>query len=65
MPQKLSLNLDIKTPQPPKIYTYDLSNNMINPDNFPFSIWAKLSRDNLAHKRKELMSVAPANGLYE
>ena len=65
MPQKLSLNLDIKTPQPPKTYTYDLSNNMINPDNFPFSIWAKLSRDNLAHKRKELMSVAPANGLFE
>lgn len=65
MPKKLSINLDIKVPQPPKTYTYDLSNNMINPDNFPFSIWAKLSRDNLSHKRKELMNVAPANGLYE
>lgn len=65
VPKKKSIDLDIVMPQKPVEYKYDLSNNMVNPDNFPFTVWARLSRETLSDKCKELMQVSPANGIYE
>lgn len=65
IPKKISIDLDIVMPQKPVEYKYDLSNNMVNPDNFPFTVWAKLSRETLSDKCKELMEVSPTNGIYE
>ena len=38
------LTLDIRLPKEPPEYRIDLSNNRVNPDHFPFSVWAKLMR---------------------
>ncbi len=43
----------------------DLSSNIINPYSFPFSIWAKLSRQIISNLERELMEVCPGNGTYE
>ncbi len=43
----------------------DLSNNHTNPDNFPFTIWAKLVRETLSDNREKLMTSSPSTGLYE
>jgi len=46
-------------------YQIDLVNNQTNPDNFPFSIWAKLIRETISEKRKELMTAPPCGGIME
>lgn len=43
----------------------NLSNNHTNPDNFPFTIWAKLMRETLSDNRGKLMTSAPGAGLPE
>jgi GntR family transcriptional regulator/MocR family aminotransferase len=65
IPQETSISLDIKIPEAPLKYDLDLSNNQINPSNFPFSIWAKLSRETMSERSKELMEVSPTGGAYE
>lgn len=65
LPPKKSLDLDITVPELPTVFEYDLSSNMVNPDNFPFTVWARLSRETLSDKCRELMEVSPTNGIYE
>ena len=60
-----SIKLDIKIPEKPAKFRFDLSNNKINPDNFPFSIWAKLLRETMSERSRELMEVSPTGGIYE
>ncbi|MBM7686158.1 PLP-dependent aminotransferase family protein [Defluviitalea raffinosedens] len=64
-PKEAKITLDIKLPEEKAVYDIDLSNNEINPDNFPFSIWAKLSREIISNKKKELMEASPTGGKYE
>ena len=49
--------------------TTDTSINLISnhtaPDNFPFSIWAKLTRQILSEQSPKLLSPAPAGGIPE
>lgn len=52
-------------PMEKKHYTADLSNNRTNPDNFPFSVWAKLMRTTISEKSRELMIPSPAAGIPE
>lgn len=59
------ITLDIQLPEEKVSYDIDLSNNEINPDNFPFSIWAKLSRETIANRKKELMEASPTGGKLE
>ena len=59
------LTLDIRLPKEPQEYRIDLSNNRVNPDHFPFSVWAKLSREIIAAKSRELMEPSPTGGIYE
>lgn len=44
---------------------YDLASNHTIPDNFPFSIWAKLVRGILTEQDNELMISPPAGGAFE
>ena len=60
-----NISLDIKMPEQPPCYKVDLSSNRINPDNFPFSVWAQLSRKVLSEKSREFMKVSPTGGIYE
>ena len=65
IPAQTSIKLDIKIPEKPAKFRFDLSNNKINPDNFPFSIWAKLLRETMSERSRELMEVSPTGGIYE
>lgn len=46
-------------------YLADFASNRTNPDNFPFSIWSKLLREELSEKKAELMTQAPSCGIYK
>ena len=65
VPAGTSIKLDIKIPEKPAKFRFDLSNNKINHDNFPFSIWAKLLRETMSERSRELMEVSPTGGIYE
>lgn len=57
------LHLDI--PEARHSYVADLSDNRMNPDQFPFSIWAKVLRGIISDKSSELMEASPAGGIKE
>ena len=44
---------------------FDFSSNMIESNCFPFSIWAKILRETISMKERELMTNPPCNGIYE
>lgn len=46
-------------------YYADFANNKTDADNFPFSIWAKLTREVLSEKQTELMVTPPCGGVLE
>lgn len=46
-------------------YFRDISHNQTNPDNFPFTTWAKLMREIIAEKSTELMTNPPCGGIPE
>lgn len=50
---------------PEQSYEIDLVSNKTHPDNFPFSIWAKIIRETLSQKREELMTTPPCGGILE
>lgn len=43
----------------------NLISNHTAPDNFPFSIWAKLTRQILSEQSAKLLTPPPAGGIYE
>lgn len=59
------ISLDIKVPEPEPQYAMDLSNNKMNPEHFPFSVWAKLSRETISARSHELMELSPTGGILE
>ena len=59
----LSLNINIPAARPS--YAVDLSDNRMNPELFPFSIWAKVLRGIISDKSGELMEASPAGGIGE
>lgn len=46
-------------------YRIDFVSNKTRPDNFPFSIWAKLIRETISDKSDELMTTPPCGGIME
>lgn len=54
---------DIKLPPKLPEYWIDLSNNQTNPQNFPFSVWARLMREVISEKNEALMINSPCNGV--
>lgn len=47
------------------IYQIDFVSNKTHPENFPFSIWAKLIRETISEKSEELMTTPPCGGIME
>lgn len=43
----------------------DFVTNSVKPEHFPFSVWAKLMRELLSSKQKELLTPSPAEGIPE
>lgn len=46
-------------------YFAELPHTRTNPDNFPFSTWAKLMREVITEKNRELMTTPPCGGIPE
>lgn len=46
-------------------YFIDFVSNSTVADNFPFSTWSKLLRDNMSNNKKELMTKSPSTGVYK
>lgn len=44
---------------------FDFSSNRTESEDFPFSIWAKLVRETLSNREKELLTVSPCEGITE
>lgn len=55
----------IQTEKESDSITFDFSSNRIHSESFPFSIWAKILRENVSRKEKELLKVSPSGGVYE
>lgn len=45
-------------------YIYEFRTNSVDTENFPFSVWAKLMREVLRDKDKELLNKSEPKGLY-
>lgn len=43
----------------------DFASNRNHPNHFPFSVWARLSKETMARDPHALMTPSPANGVYE
>ena len=54
--------LDIKVNRKPSYY-FDFSSNNVETKNFPFSIWAKLSREVLSEMQDQVLQVSPSSGI--
>lgn len=61
---KTNIDYAIKIPER-KNFQYDFSDNGINPKNFPFSVWTKISRDVMSNQQDALMEVSPSFGVRD
>lgn len=64
LPKESNITYDIRIPEN-KHYKFDFSGNQMNPDNFPFSIWARLSREIISNRKDDLMTISQSAGVYE
>ena len=65
IPKESHISLDIRVPAEPVRYDIDLSGNKVDSERFPFSVWAKLLREAMSTRSRELMKVSPTGGIYE
>lgn len=54
---------DYNLPEKNTAYFTDFVSNHIHPDNFPFSIWAKIIREVISEESHALMTSPPAGGI--
>ncbi|MCR5215527.1 MAG: PLP-dependent aminotransferase family protein [Lachnospiraceae bacterium] len=52
----------IELPQKEEV-VFDFSSNRTEEKNFPFSVWAKLMRETISTREKELLEVSPCGGV--
>ncbi len=62
---KSNISYDIHVPSEKNEFIYDLSYNGTDPENFPFSVWAKVTRDVMSNRKNDLMKSAPSGGIRE
>jgi GntR family transcriptional regulator/MocR family aminotransferase len=55
---------DIRIPKEEAV-EHDFSGNGIDPENFPFSVWTKISREIMSDRKEDLMTISPASGVRE
>ncbi|MGN1349926.1 MAG: PLP-dependent aminotransferase family protein, partial [Anaerovoracaceae bacterium] len=60
-----AVSVHIDMPPAPEVWDVDLSDNRVDPEKFPFSVWARLCRETLSGRQKELMEIAPSGGVRE
>lgn len=59
---KKSVKIDVPVK---KESLFDFSSNRTDQAIFPFSIWAKVMRETISQREKELLTMSPAGGVYE
>ncbi len=47
-----------------EVWFADFAGNLTQPDSFPFSIWARISRRLLSQHQQELLNIPPWQGVY-
>jgi GntR family transcriptional regulator/MocR family aminotransferase len=57
--------LKIEKRRDPGDYRFDFSSNKTESADFPFSVWAKLMREAISLREKELLTVSPCEGVAE
>lgn len=62
-PAKCDYN--ILVPQKETDARFDFSSNRTETNNFPFSVWARVMRETISYREKELMEVSPCCGVLE
>lgn len=55
----------LKTNEPERDYDFNLSANVADAESFPFSVWAKIMRETLSYRKKDLLRVSPCEGVAE
>nr|WP_027871196.1 PLP-dependent aminotransferase family protein [[Eubacterium] cellulosolvens] len=58
------VHYDIELPKSEDV-EYDFSSNGINSDNFPFTVWTRLSREVMSIRKDDLMTISPSTGVRE
>lgn len=61
----LSKSLHIIKKRPKDEITFDFSSNRTESADFPFPTWAKLVRETMSQKEKQLLEVSPCEGVRE
>ena len=64
-PEKRVVSQEIRMPKQQSDLIYDFSSGKTAAEDFPFSVWAKLSREIMADKKEELLKVSPCGGVRE
>ena len=59
------VSLHIQKSEKKKEFAFDFSSGQTERTNFPFSVWAKLMRETISQKEKELLTVSPCEGVGE
>lgn len=61
IPKEPQIKLEPDAP----LYDFDLSSNGADADAFPFSVWAKIVRETLSYRKRDLLQVSPSAGVTE
>ena len=64
-PEKTRAAYHIHMPDPMSEEIYDFSSNQTDPQNFPFSVWAKVMRETLSMREKDLVKKSSSGGIDE
>ena len=65
LPPQAMPEMAVALPETRPVFFADFSSNQTRPDNFPFSVWAKLMRETMQERNSELMTKPPCGGIFE
>ena len=65
LPPRAMPETAVALPEARPVFFADFSSNQTRPDNFPFSVWAKLMRETMQERNSELMTKPPCGGIFE
>lgn len=63
--QTSNIELDINIPKEPPHFAFDFASNRSITENFPFSVWAKVMRETISLREKELLDISPCCGILQ
>ncbi|WP_026654068.1 MULTISPECIES: PLP-dependent aminotransferase family protein [Butyrivibrio] len=64
-PKEKKREFKIATKRSKDEYDFDFSSSRLDAESFPFSVWAKLTRENVAGRSDKLLEVSESSGIYE